>query len=119
MIFAFTWIFLTFYRFLDRDIFSHFLAAIAHSNLYKWKLGNKNTVNLRLTETSLLRTVFLVTGERTEILYIFSDSTRLIRYTPLVRALFMAPSVPVLAWLIVARVSVQCTKHARACLMLA
>ena len=60
MIFAFTEIFLTFYRFLDRNIFPHFLAAIAHSNPYKWKLGNKNTVKPRLTETSLLQTVFFV-----------------------------------------------------------
>lgn len=36
---------LTLYRFLDRNIFPHFLAAIAHSNPYKWKLGNKNTFN--------------------------------------------------------------------------
>ena len=117
MIFAFTWIFLTFYRFLDRNIFPHFLAAIAHSNPYKWKLGNKNTVKPRLTDTSILRTVFFVPGERNPLHFLWFNplNTR----HPLVRALFMAPSVSVLAWLIVARVSVHCTKHARAGLMLA
>ena len=98
MIFAFTWIFLTFYRFLDRDIFSHFLAAIAHSNPYKWKLGNKNTVKRTL---HYYRQFSLSLGK--EIRYIFSDSTRLIRDTPLLRALFMAPSVSVLAGLIAVR----------------
>ena len=101
-------IFLTFYRFLDRNIFPHFLAAIAHSNPYKWKRGNKNTVKPRLTDTWLLQTVFFVPGDPwgslgKEIPYIFSDSTRLIRDTPLVRALSMTPSVSVLAGLIVVR----------------
>ena len=45
MIFALTRIFLTFF---DRNIFPHFLAAIAYSTLYKWKLGNKNTVKRTL-----------------------------------------------------------------------
>ena len=50
----------------------------------------------RLTDTSLLRTVFSLSLGK-EIRYIFSDSTRLICDIPLVRALCMAPSVPVLA----------------------
>ena len=98
MIFTLTRIFLTFYRFLDRNIFPHFLAAIAHCNPYKWKLGNKNTVKRTL---HYYRQFSLSLGK--EIPYIFSDSTRLIRDTPLVRALFMAPSVSVLAGLIVVR----------------
>ena len=40
-------------------IFSHFLAAIAHSNLYKWKLGNERTVKPRFTDS-----FFFVPGER-------------------------------------------------------
>ena len=133
MIFAFTEIFLTFYRFLDRNIFPHFLAAIAHSNPYKWKLGNKNTVKPHLTDTSLLQTVFFVPGERNPLHFLWFNplNTR----HPLTTGTFYGPiSVRISGvdcsketqfrlgsahMMIVARVSVHCTKHARAILMLA
>ena len=131
MIFAFTWIFLTFYRFLDRNIFPYFLAAIAHSNPYKWKLGNKNTVKPRLTDTSLLQTVFFVPGERNPLHFLWFN--QLNTRHPLSAGTFYGPirvrisgvdcSKETQFWLssahmmIVARVSVHCTKHARNSLM--
>ena len=126
MIFAFTEIFLTFYRFLDRNIFPHFLAAIAHSNPYKWKLGNKNTV--RQFSLSLG-----IPGERNPLHFLWFNplNTR----HPLTTGTFYGPiSVRITGvdctketqfrlgfahMMIVARVSVHCTKHARAGLMLA
>ena len=133
MIFAFTWIFLTFYRFLDRNIFPHFLAAITHSNPYKWKLGNKNTVKPRLTDTSLLQTVFFVPGERNPLHFLWFNplnkrhllstgtlygpiSTRISGVDCSKETQFRLGSAHMM---IVARVSVHCTKHARAGFMLA
>ena len=121
MIFAFTWIFLTFYRFLDRDIFSHFLAAIAHSNLYKWKLGRQFSLSLAIL------------GERNPSHFLWFNPLN--TQHPLSAGTFYGPiSVRITGvdctketqfrlgsahMMIVARVSVHCTKHTRAGLMLA